>query len=182
MGSSVIVQSVRVRPLLRSTCTDLFAEPRCSLSEVAVFKVIGTLVLAAQHASANWTVRNHSNSQFAARLEQFDLVRFDVESKGTVFYLDGVDVLDFARAAQGLAAAFRETDVLDEPFVLELLELLDGLFDGSLAVEAVGVVCQRLTRLEEERVNGGTYKGQGYSVSNGTLVEHGCPWSSLTGL
>lgn len=50
-------------------------------------------------------------------------------------------MLDLAGSTERLAAALRETDVLDLALVLQLLQLLDRLLDRGLAIEAVGIVC-----------------------------------------
>lgn len=52
-----------------------------------------------------------------------------------VLDLNGIDVDDLGRAAQRLAADFRQSDVPDLALVLQLLQLLGGLLDWRLPVD-----------------------------------------------
>lgn len=109
-------------------------------SEIRLFEIIHTANRTAQHSAPNRRVRHDRHAQFATRLEQFELRTLNVEGKGRVLHLHGIDVRDFTRAAEGSGRDFREADVLDFAFGLQLGHGFDGFFYGRLAVEPVAVV------------------------------------------
>jgi hypothetical protein len=59
------------------------------------------------------TIRHSSNAELSACLEESNVRSFDIDGERRVFDLYGVDVVDFAGAAEGLRGDFGEAQVFD---------------------------------------------------------------------
>lgn len=117
-----------------------FAEARREPAEIALFKVIRRFQRASQETTAERAVGHDGNTQLAAGSHEPDLRVFDVHSERAIFDLDGVDMLDCARAAECVGAALAQTEVFDLARLLQLGHHADRLFDRDVCVYTMAVV------------------------------------------
>lgn len=118
----------------------LLGEPRGHRAEITLLKVIRRPDTTREETPAKRRVCDGGDTQLAARAEQVDIRRLDLEREGRVLDLHGVDVRDFAGAAEALGAALAQAEVAHLAGVLQLLHLGDGRLDGLVHVQAVAII------------------------------------------
>jgi hypothetical protein len=111
-----------------------------SATEVILGEVVNGLVLSGQESTSKGRVRNDSDSELTASLENTNLLQLNVGEEGRVLDLVGGDLSDLGGTVKSGGRALGQSDVTDLSLLLESNKLGHGLLDRGSGVGTVLVV------------------------------------------